>query len=77
MRKISWILACFLYEGKYDLGREKLFRLRGKVDLFYLTDEDVVLSMTSAPGADECSGLYLDAFAGKAAQVLDFLEKTE
>ncbi len=46
-------------------GAENLFNT-GKFLTYYPTDQNVLLSVTSVPGADECSGMYVDAFARKA-----------
>ena len=38
---------------------------------YFLTDQDVVLSLSDDPGVDECSGLSLEAFAQRLGEVTD------
>lgn len=38
---------------------------------YYLTDEDVLLCVTSAPGPDSCSGMYVDTFQTEITALLD------
>lgn len=54
-------LVCFLVEPYNDYGKEGLFAT-SKAYTFYLTKKNVLLSVSSAPGPDSVSGMYLDAF---------------
>ena len=54
--------VCFLYdESSLCFNVENLYST-SKAHSFYLTDKDVLLSVTSAPGPDSVSGMYLPTF---------------
>jgi len=54
--------VCFLFdESNLSFNIDNLYST-AKPYSFYLTDKDVILSVTSAPGPDSVSGMYLDAF---------------
>lgn len=50
------------------------FYRAGENASFYLTDDDVVLSVSSQAAAEEASGLYLDTFTDKVLSTFDGVE---
>ncbi|MBR2782174.1 MAG: hypothetical protein IKE00_02425 [Oscillospiraceae bacterium] len=61
-------LVCFLVEN--DFGYANMYST-GRLYTYFLTEDDIVMSVTSTPGADECSGMSLDAFVQKFSELLD------
>ena len=62
-------LVCILFERPDAYGEESVFAA-GKAYTFYLTKQDVLLSVSSAPGPDSVSGMYLHAFKTLMAETL-------
>ncbi len=56
--------VCFLQDYRKDEKpyEDVNFFRTGTASTFHLTDDDVLVSAISAPGADFCTGMYLDAF---------------
>lgn len=57
--------VCFLTDHRYKKFDVEQLYGASLLRSYYLTSKDVVMSVTSTPGFDECSGMYLDAFAEK------------
>ena len=67
--------VCFLidWRNRDTFNSETLF-VTSKDHLFYVTKDDVVLSVTSVAGADEVSGLYLNSFETLVNEILSPVE---
>ena len=63
--------VCFLEDWRNAeiFHHESLF-VTTKDHLFYISKDEVVLSVTSVPGADEASGLYLNSFEALVNETL-------
>ena len=69
--------VCFLLDRRdSSFHCDRLFS-SSKNYTYYLSDQDVLASMTSTPGLDECSGMYLDAFAERVRGLLPDAEITD
>lgn len=64
-------LVCLLHRdsAKNPFAEDEALYSTAKWAAYYLTPEGAVLSVMSMPGLDECSGLYLDAFAQRLASL--------
>ena len=62
--------VCFLTDHRYkNFDVEQLYGA-SLLRSYYLTNKDVVMSVTSTAGFDECSGMYLDAFVEKIKTIV-------
>lgn len=68
---------CFLAE-RDELGFNiEHFYATAKPVSYYLTDQDVVLSIMDFAGAEECSGLYLRTFEERLLETMNAPERAE
>lgn len=69
--------VCFLLDRRDSSFHCDTLFSSSKNYTYYLSDENVIVSMTSVPGLDECSGMYLDAFTERVCSLLPDAEITD